>query len=292
MKRLFIKDIKKEFASIICLFLLGTNTVFAQDEKQDRVPVRAPFESAVLLDNQSIIVPDAGTLEFDMIHRFGTFENGMSDLYGIYAPGSNVRMAFVYSIIDNLALGIGFTKLNKFTDLSLKYSILKQTRDWSIPVSVTYFGNVAIDGRDRELFTASENVNIHRLSYFHQVLVGTRFNKKLSIQLAPSVSYFNKVDLGMTNYVIGISAGGRYKVGSSTSIIFDYNQQLNDHDGVIDLKPSVGVGFEISTSTHAFQVFASTFSGILPQQNMLFNENELDETGILIGFNITRLWNL
>ncbi len=275
----------------VLFLVIGSYQVIAQEEEGDKRPVRSPFESAVLIDNQTVIVPAAKTLEFDMIHRFGTFENGITDLYGIYAPGSNIRLGFTYTVIDNLALGVGFTKLNKFVDFSLKYSILKQTRDWSMPISLTYYGNMAIDGQDEELFQDSENVFVHRMSYFNQIIVATRFNSKLTLQAGPNFSYFNNVEFGMNNYIIGVSAGGRYKIGSQTSIIFDYNQQITDHDEVVDVKPSIGLGIEISTSTHAFQVFASTFKSILPQHNMVFNENELDKNGILIGFNITRLWN-
>lgn len=273
------------------ILLIGIPQLSAQDEQQEKVPVRDPFESALLIESQTMIIPSAGTLEFDMIHRFGTVENGMKDLLGVYAPGSNIRLGFTYSLLDDLALGVGFTKLNKFIDFSLKYSFFKQTRDWSMPVSMTYYGNLAIDGRDKELFTVSEHVLVHRMSSFNQVIIGTRFNKNLSIQVAPSFSYFNKVESGMDNYIFGLSAGGRYKLSSQTSFIFDFNQQLNNHTD-IEVTPSLGLGLEISTSTHAFQVFVSNFKGILPQYNMVFNENDFSSSGFLIGFNITRLWNL
>jgi hypothetical protein len=265
---------------------------FGQDEETDKRPVRSPFESALLIDNQTIIVPSKGTLEFDMIHRFGTFENGITDLYGIYAPGSNIRLGFTYSVFDNLSVGVGFTKLNKIVDFNLKYNLLQQTRDGSMPISLGYYVNMAVDGREGELFEYSNYERIARLSYFHQIMVARRFNSKLSLQAGPNFSYFNRVELGMNNYIVGVSASGRYKLGSTTSVIFDYNQQLTSHDETVDVQPSIGLGVEISTSTHAFQVFVSTFKGILPQQNMVFNENELNGDGILIGFNITRLWNL
>lgn len=286
-----MNPLKERFICLGLILLFGFYSVNAQDEDGDKRPVRAPFESALLIDNQTFIVPDAKTLEFDMIHRFGAVERGITDIYGIYAPGSNIRLAFTYSIIENLSVGVGITKLNEFVDFNAKYAILKQTRDWSMPLSLTYFGNVAIDGRDKVEFEASSNPAINRLSYFHQFIAGTRINKNLSVQIAPSFSYFNKVDKGMNNFVLGVGLGGRYKVGSQTSIIFDYNQPLSLGDETETSKSSLGLGAEISTSTHAFQVFVSTFKSILPQYNMRFNNNELDKTGILIGFNMTRLWS-
>lgn len=276
---------------VLCgFFFLFSLNVFAQDE-EDRRPVRDPFESTLLIDNQTVIVPTAKTLQFDIYHRFGTMENGKSDLWGVYAPGANIRMGLTYTLIEDLAIGVGYTKNNKFVDFNLKYVILKQTRDWAIPVTVTYYGNMAIDSRDEELFERSENPAIHRLSSFNEIIVGTRFNKRLSLQITPNFSYFNRVEYGMNNYIVGLGVGGRYKFSPQSSFIVDYNQQLTDHDEVVTVRPNIAFGWEISTSTHQFQIFASTFSGILPQYNMVFNENKFDETGILLGFNMTRLWN-
>ncbi|MEP1095584.1 MAG: DUF5777 family beta-barrel protein [Cyclobacteriaceae bacterium] len=278
---------------LICsgLLFLGSYQVIAQEEDSGKKPVRAPFESAVLIDNQTVIVPAAKTLEFNMVHRFGTIENGKSDLFGLYAPGANIRLGLTYSLKDNLAVGVGFTKLNKYVDFNLKYAILQQTRDWSMPISLTYYGNMAIDTREKELFEESDNPGIHRLSSFNELIVATRINKRISLQVTPSFSYFNKVELGLNSYIVGVGISGRYKFSPQSSFIFDYNQQVTDHDDVLDVKPNLGFGWEISTSTHAFQIFISSFQGILPQHNMMFNENEFDSEGLLIGFNITRLWN-
>ncbi len=274
---------------LICYSFLfvGSYHVTAQEEDKGKDPVRAPFESTVLIDNQTVIIPYAKTLEFDMIHRFGTMGNGKSDLFGLYAPGANIRLGLTYSLMDNLALGVGFTKLNKYVDFNVKYAIIKQTRDWSMPISLTYYGNMAIDTREKELFEESS----YRLSSFNELIVATRINKKLSLQVTPSFSYFNSVDSGLKNYIVGAGLNGRYKFSSQSSFIFDYNQQLTDHDGVIDVKPNLGFGLEVSTSSHAFQIFVSSFQSILPQHNMMFNENEFNNEGLLIGFNITRLWS-
>lgn len=291
LNRRNMKLIRNTFIAFSFLLIVGNIQAQEQEDQGDKRPERAAFESTLLLDNQTVIIPTAKTLQFDMAHRFGTFENGKSDLWGLYAPGGNIRMGLAYSLKDNLAIGVGFTKLNKFVDLNLKYSIFKQTRDGSTPISLAYYGNMAIDTREGEIFEVSENPGIHRLSYFHQFIAARRFNKKISLQIAPSFSYFNKVETGMNNYVIGVGLGGRYKFSPQSSIILDISKQVTDHDDPVGLKPNIGIGWEVSTSTHAFQMFISTFKGILPQQNMVFNQNEFDKTGILIGFNMTRLWN-
>jgi hypothetical protein len=281
----------KTFLTFLGLLFFVSNQLIAQDSEEkddrDKRPVRDPFESALLIDNQTVIVPSAKTLEFDMNHRFGVIENGASDFFGIYAPGANIRLGLTYSLIENLSIGIGYAKLNTYLDFSAKYAIFKQKRDWSMPISLTYFGNVAIDTRDANNF----DKEVHRMSYFNELIIAVRVNKKLSLQVTPSFSHFNAVDSLMSNDIIGVGLSGRYKFSSQSSLIFDFNQQVTSHDDIVDVEPGIGLGLEVSTSAHAFQIFVSTFQGILPQHNMVFSENKFDETGILIGFNITRLWN-
>lgn len=280
---------KKKLLSIIAIniLLLAGSSIFAQEEKEsDKRSVRPTFESTLLIDNQSVMVQTAKTLEFDIMHRFGTLDKGFEDLFGFFAP-SNIRFGLSYSPIDKLNIGTGITKFNKYLDFSAKYAILMQTRDWSVPVSLTYYGNVAIDTR------ASSNFDkeIHRYSFFHELIIASRISSKISIQIAPSFSHFNAVDSLLVNDIIAISTNGRYKISPQSSFIFEFTQQLNQHDGKIDLQPNINFGLEVSTSSHAFQIFAGTFQGILPQHNILFNENKFKSSGIIIGFNITRLWN-
>jgi len=279
--------------SALFLGFMGT-PAFAQDEQEETKKLARPaFESAILLDNQTVVVPIKNTLEWDMQHRFSPVGNGIEDLFGIYGPGANIRLGFSYTLIDNLGIGFGYTKTNGklLLDGNVKYAILKQTRDWSMPVSVTYFGNFALDTRsddNDELFAEYA----HRMSFFHEVIIASRITPKISLQIAPSFSHFNAVSDSLENDIIALSFAGRYKFSPQSSVIFEYTQQLTDHDkSTFDLQPGISIGMEVATSSHAFQFFVSTFSGIVYQENIVFNQNKFDSDGILIGFNITRLWN-
>ena len=243
-----MKNIYKHTFWVILLSIIAGPVLAQEEEDKGKLPVRDPFESALLIDNQSVVIPSAKTLEFDMIHRFGSLENGMSDFFGLYAPGANVRLGLTYSVKDNLSLGVGFSKLNTYLDLNIKYAIFKQTRDWGIPVSVTYFGNMGIDNRESENFEKS----VHRYSYFHQALIATRFGPRLSLQISPSYAHFNAVDSLMSNDIFAVGFSGRYKFGAATSFIFDFIQPVTSHDDIVDLQPNIGFGVEFSTSSHAF----------------------------------------
>jgi len=292
-----LKSISIIAFGLILSFPLSLN---AQEENQKEVkihkPVRSTFESVWLIDNQSVVTNSKGTIEMDILHRFGTVDNGYDDLLGMFAP-SNIRLGFSYGLTDKLMLGFGITKANFIWDFNLKYAILTQTRDNYLPISVTYFGNAGLDSRDESNFVNTTD----RFSYFHQLIIARRFNSAFSIQIAPSISHFNAV-VGrldennekeglMKNDQLAISAGARYVVGSTMAIIAEYSQPITKH---LDNNPSpnLSLGIEINTSSHAFQIFLANYYNIVPQRNSMFNQNDYQDGAFLIGFNITRLWNL
>lgn len=291
MKNLNIKSL----LTVLAIALIVSLPLRAQEDEQESEPrpVRDPFESTLLIDNQSMIVNSPKTLQFDMLHRFGTVENGTTDFFGLYAAGANIRLGLSYTIMENLQLGVGFSKLNNFVDFNLKYAILRQTRSWSMPVSVTYYGNAAIDPRGEEVFGEGQipfKESVHRMSFFHQLMIATRFSHKVSVQISPMFAHFNAVDTLFNNDALALGVGGRYKFSPQTSVIFEYVHPFASHDA-IDVQPNISLGIEVATSSHEFQVFISTYEFILPQNNIAFNVNEFGEKQFLIGFNITRLWN-
>lgn len=280
-RRIGLKLITITAVSFIVLHCFGQ-----EEDDSGRLPVRAPFETAVLIDNPTTVQPMKGGLELNVLHRFGPMDNGFSDLFGIYAP-SNIKLGINYGITDRIMVGLGTTKDYKLQDLNWKLALIRQNRAGTVPVSVSYFGNMVIDARSKENFGPIERYRgIHRFSYFSQFIISRKFSEVISLQLAPSFSYFNAIDRGFKNYNIGLSAGGRVKVLNSSSVIFEYDQSFIKSD-IIDAKPNLGFGYEIGTATHAFQIFVSTYNQIIPQRNLVFNTNDFTEGKFLFGFNIT-----
>ena len=295
-----MKNYNKTFKLLLInIFLLLAGNLFAQDSTEAPTavkpkPVKNTFGSVWLIDNQTVMVPIKGTLEFDIQHRFGTVKKGIKDMYGLFAP-SNIRLGMNYSPVKNLFVGAGVTKERYQVDINAKYALLQQTPG-KIPVSVTYFTNLVIDARDKSNF----RYGVHRLSYFHQLMIARKITDKLSLQVAPSLSWFNNVEgyvdskgeiqAKMKNAHFAISAIGRYKLTDKLAFIVGVDQPLTQHT-TNNPRPNVSFGIEMTTSAHAFQVFAGNYYGIVPQSNNVFNQNDYTNGQFLIGFNITRLWN-
>ncbi|HEY5826081.1 MAG TPA: DUF5777 family beta-barrel protein [Cyclobacteriaceae bacterium] len=304
-----LKTIQSKTLSAISIlgFLLITISTYAQEDSVAVVndsgnkPVRSVWESTWLIDNQTSLVPVKGTFEFMMNHRFGSIYNGIKDIYGIYGAGANIRLGFTYTLLDNvgfgafkgnLAIGFGSTKTGMIQDFNLKYGFLQQTRNGRIPVSVTYFTNMAIGAQGKKEELPNGNTS-DRFSYFHQIIISRKFSDKLSVQVAPSLSHFNTVDPAMENDHIAVAVGGRFKISDVTAILINYDQPITKHQ---DSNPqfNVSAGIEMATSSHQFQIFITNYSYIVPQYNNVRNQPNTTREwyqDLFIGFNITRLWN-
>lgn len=303
---------KKNILSIILLSFISVMS-FAQQEvpgapavKEKDYPVNATFESGALIDAQTVVIPDKKTLEMVIQHKFGTIENGHSNLWGIYGS-SNIRLSLNYVPIKNFQIGAGITKRYMMTDLNAKWTVFQQTRKNSIPVSVTLFGNIGIDGRNISAFEsgmvreAYTGPTLHykfydRYSYFSQLIVGRKFTDWLSLQAAVSFTHYNSVGTLYDHDKVGVHFNGRIKVTPQGSIIFTYDNPLKikeiseQHEWTNPPKPALIFGYEVSTGTHAFQIYMGSTTSLLPQDNIMWNQNDMNNKGFAIGFTITRLW--
>ncbi|MFZ9005011.1 MAG: DUF5777 family beta-barrel protein [Robiginitalea sp.] len=274
----------------------------AQETQTEDKPERPAFESNFLIDNPTDKIYLKNSLEVVFQHRFGTIGGGTNDLAGIWAP-ANIRIGLSYAILDWLQVGFGTTKFERLQDFNWKVGLLRQTRSGSVPVNISYYGNFAINARTKENFSLEQD----RYSFFHQLIISRRFSPNLSLQVAPSLSHYNLVPEGMPNDLFGVAFGGRYKVSPQTAILMDWSIPIVNitenkdtagvvtdfPNGTVEPFPGFSLGMEFVTSSHAFQVYLSSYNGIVPQVNYFKNQKRFLDgwDGILLGFTITRLYN-
>jgi len=282
---------KKIFTILtLALFL---SPIFAQEGAQTEdksAAVSNTFGTTTLIDNKTIETPYKGGMELEIDHRFSLIEN-YHNLFGIYGS-ANTRLNLNYGITDKLMVGVGTTKDYKLQDIQWKYAILQQTEDNSMPVSISYFGNIVADLQKEEVFGPTDSYReIHRISYFTQFIIARKITEMFSVQVAPSITYFNSVpqysdSTGYKNLNIGISAGGRANLFGAHSLIVEYDQLLTKQDLDVQPKPNLSLGWEINSATHTFQVFVANYSQIINQRNLVFNTNDFTKGDFLVGFNI------
>ncbi len=290
----------------VCLLLLNTG-LLAQDDSTAVTsepaapakikPAKNTFESIWIIDNQTVMVPVKGTLEMDIMHRFGTWNKGYEDFWGFFAP-SNIRIGVNYAPVNKLNAGIGFTKTSAAVipgssissvsgplwDGNLKYSIITQTKG-KYPVSVSYYVNAAYNTKKDPGKDIYRNWS-DRISYFHQILIARKITDKLSVQLAPSLSHHNavngyftklndstlKINRSMKFEHFAIALSARYKLTNVTYLLINYDQPITRH-ATSNPNPSLSFGVDFNTGNHSFQLFFTNFYYLNPAINNLYNSN-------------------
>jgi len=279
---------------VFLMFSALTVSLPAQDEAkvvEKSKPVRFTFGTSILVDNHTVATPYKGGIELEIHHRFSLIEN-YQNLFGIYGA-ANTRLGLNYGITDRIMVGAGTTKDYKLQDIQWKYLILQQTEDNSMPLSLSYYGNMVLDLRRDDAFGPEDSYrHIHRLSYCTQIIAARKLNERFSVQVAPSVIYFNSVPRysntsGYKNLNFGLSAGARANLFGIHAVILEYDQLLTKQELETQPKPNLAIGWEIGTATHTFQLFAANYSQIINQRNLVFNTNDFAKGDYLIGFNIT-----
>lgn len=295
------KNIKRILISSILTFAifagLFNSTLIAQEKN---TPVIGTFNSGVFLENQTVMMYPKKTIELVINHRFGKISDGFSELFGVYSP-SNIRMAVNYSVTNKFQLGFGFTKMNKQQDLSWKYSIFEQTTNNKIPVSVVYYGNVVLDARESKTAFNYDNYTYgHRLSYFHEILIARKFCDFFSLQLAPMYAHYNVTESASDSTSVrlrrhdhfGLSALAKVTITPTIAFFAEYDHNFTTlyKRNYPEVKPNVAFGIENATASHSFQLFVTTAYDITNQRNMVYNQNDFLHSGLMIGFNITRVF--
>lgn len=296
-----------------CIFGLASLVAMAQEVDSlalllAQKPVRDPWLSTTFIDNQTTLTPLKNNFEFTIHHRFSPLDGNFDNLFGIYGA-SNIRLGINYGITNCLMLGFGTEKEHHAQEFLAKYLILEQNRGGSMPFSLAVYANTCISTAKQATF--GENYRfIDRLSYFAQLIASRKFNDRFSLMSSASYSHINKVaserlettidSITTVRYVpkfansgLGISVAGRYRVWDNIAVIAEFSNGFNllnemaDNSQVKSPKPNFAVGAEIGTLTHSFQLFASSWRAIEPQNNYLMNQYSFTSaSGIMFGFNI------
>jgi hypothetical protein len=260
------------------------------------------------------------TITKDLQVGFGTTKNKMLQDFNIkYVIARQRQGGFpvTVAVYGNVALNasnkstLGNNKLpgdldypNVVNDQTFATSLAnQQTQNDSLGIDyVTYNQATGLTGANPDDLNTLFDYTFkgaYRFSYFAEVMIARRFCKEFSAQLGIGWVHYNLVDQqeminnhanGMYNDNLNISGLGRFKVSPQSSILVSYSQPVFTYLNTAPW-PNFGLAWEISTSTHAFQIYLSAANGLVPQEVIMYNKNNPYNGAILLGFNITRLWS-
>ncbi len=277
------------FLSIQCICLAQTelDSFLTKDPKPAKV--LATFKGTRIVNAHSVETVHKGVLDFKITHHFGDVSGtggGVHTLYG-FDQAADVRFGFEYGITDRLTAGFGRSKIMENLDFFLKYRLLQQTTDNSIPVSVTLFANAVITAQKNNVLY---NDFGNRLSYVQEIIIARKFNEHLSLQLMPIFLHRNYVaDPKDHNDLFSVGIGGRIKLTKRFSLLADYYYSFSNY---LTSKNSfylpLGVGVEIETGGHVFQIFFTNNGGIIENVYLSDTRSAWQKGQFKIGFTIAR----
>lgn len=291
--------------SSLVYFLASSQHVQAQEdlfslvsdssEVQKKEFVSATFKGTRLINLHTVEVPGANSLEFRISHHFGDFNSGGYNFWGLDG-GASIRLGLEYSKDGRFEVGIGRSSLDKVYDGFLKYKVIRQTINNKQPFTLTLFSslfyatikdpNAVAAGADRYQFASS------RVSYCHQILIARKFSEKLSVQFSPALVHYNLVDfVSQSNDQFIAGFGARYKFTKRFAMTFEYGYRVNDRE-TGNYFDSMGIGFDLETGGHVFQMFLTNSAGMIESQYYGRTTSDWANWGIKLGFNISRMFSV
>ncbi len=292
---------KTNFIYILVVFWGLGNVVAAQDDLMDLLGNDEPttnytyatFKTTRVINAQSVENPAAGVLIFLIQHRFGRLNSGAYELFGL--DQATLRLGFEYGITDRLAIGIGRSTYQKTYDGFVKYKIFRQSTGLKeMPVTLIYIATTDIISLKWEDYTNPDRTNYFssRMSYTHQLLLARKFNKKLSLQLMPTLVHKNLVKYEEDkNNIYSVGIGGRFKITNRTSFNAEYFYVIPDQIHS-DYDNSLSLGFDIETGGHVFQLIFTNSKAMFDRGFITETQGKWGNGDVYFGFNISRVFTL
>ncbi len=285
----------KQYIPLFLVFLTSYLTVSAQE------PVYQTFKDTRVINVHTVETVAKRKLDVRIGHRFGDLVGdggGWQTFYGL-ETAADVLFSFEYGVSDKLTLGIGRTKgagpLRRLVNPSIKYKVLQQASGGS-PVSLTAFGLMSITTMPSSSNPDALNyfeTSAHRTVYALQALVARKFGDRFSLQLIPSYVHRNLVPFDDTNGLFSMGFVTKVQLNRVFGIIADATfpfSSIRNSDN--DYYPAIGIGLEIDTGGHLFQVNFTNARGIMETDYIPYNNSNWGDGQFRLGFTISRLFNL
>ena len=288
---------------MLWVLTLSTATLFAQDIDKlleeatgnETEYASATFKSTRIINGHSIERMPEGQLDFRISHRFGQFNSGSYNLWGL--DQANIHFGLEYGIKDWGMIGIGRGTYEKTYDGFLKFSILRQSSGKkNMPISLSYFTSLAINSLNASSMGISGKVYFwDRASFVHQLLVARKFNDRFSIEINPTYVHRNMTLTEMDpNDIWAVGAGARFKLTARISFNAEYYYVIpikNDYQSVKTYNP-LALGFDIETGGHVFQIMLTNSLAMIEKGFIGETTSKWNNAGIHLGFNISRVFGL
>jgi hypothetical protein len=276
-------------------FLATTTSIFAQEA------VFQTFKDTRVINAQTVEVLPWGKMDFRIGHRFGDIAGdagGWQTFYGL-EQATDVNFGFEYGFRQNLTLGLfrakgaGPTRSNVVG--SVKYKLMSQGEN-SMPITATLLGVSSMSTMKKSSDSSSISSFpkfTNRMSYSVQLLLARKFGNRFSLQLMPGYTYRNLVQYDDQNGFFTMGAAAKIQLNKANGIIFDATLPLtNKTYGGQVRTPSIGIGWEIETGGHVFQLNFTNAKGIHETDYIPYTSSKWSQGQFRLGFTVARRFSI
>ncbi len=255
---------------------------------EDR-PVDNTFFSNRIGVLQTVESIRSSELAMSILHVFGPVNGGVDGFWGLdnYA---NIRLGLDYGLTDDLALGIGRSKLDKTVDVRFKYVWLRQTESGSVPMSVSLVGVAAWDTRKS---APGDPGLVDRMHFVVQPSAARKISDAVSLQLSPTYIRFMNPPPGDHYDVWALGIGARYRYSDTRAVGFEWAPVVSGAPA--GTYPYAAVTYEMETGGHVFHIFLSTGDGLNEAYAIARTRNPVLNAGepvFRFGFNVNRIFRI
>jgi len=293
---------KKNLLFITALII--TQSLWAQDKEN----VFQTFKDRWIINTHSVEMLPKGRMDFRVTHRFGDLAGdagGWQSFYGLESA-ADVLIGFEYGATENLSVGIFRTKgagdLQQLVSPTLKYRLIRQAENGA-PITLTAVGVGTISTMQK--VEDSEGLNSfpkfsHRIVSNLQLLAARKYSDAFSLQFSAGWSHRNLSPFGESNDVFNLGFATRIQVSHALSIVGDFTlpvngvqSPFNDSEAAAEYSPILGVGIEIETGGHVFQINLVNAQGIMPTDYSFYTKDaDWGKGQFRLGFTISRMFKI
>jgi opacity protein-like surface antigen len=285
---------KLKFIATILFFITLIFSASAQDldalldEETDEITDYsiATFLNSRIINGHSVEQMPKNGLDFRIAHRFGTFNEGGKEFYGL--DESNSYFVLDYGITDRIMVGVGRATLNKLATGYLKFKIFRQSSGAvNFPMSISFLTSASATTK-----TYSDEVRnddfISRLEYTYLLLLARKMNK-VSVQLSPTFVHRNLVDTKEDlNNIAALGIGGRYKITSKWAVNAEYFYV--NHSSLDKYYNPLSFAVSYQVSHHVFQILLTNSMPITANSFIGNTTHSWTNGDLRLGFNISTVF--
>ena len=272
------------------LFSQNLDDLLDKESKPITTVATATFKATRIVNGHSIERMKKNQLEFRISHRFGEFNTGPYNFYGL--DQGTIHFSLEYGLTDWLELGIGRSTFEKTFDGFAKFSILRQSSgEKNMPIHLSYVTSTEMISSNADPLMKNF---ASRMSFINQLLVARKFNESFSLQLTPTFIHRNIVPTELEmNDLFACGFGGRYKLSKriSLNVEYYYVYRANATSLPVTYYNPLGIGIDIETGGHVFQIMVTNAQAMREGGFIGKTTGKWTDAGIHLGFNISRVFS-